>query len=152
MKTRPRQLWLDCLILAIPFKSHILFKSRALCLSLLSQNRRLSISLLSILRPLLKPALPSYTIFFISLPPSPPPPSLTFYGPPPPSSARFCNTRICLNMFFGCFIRLFTCSSPCCTDQFVALYFTHIVIVQIQVYNCEIRYHSTVCRCGVANI
>ena len=74
MKTRPRQLWLDCLILAIPFRSHILFKSRALCLSLLSQNRRLSISLLSILQPLLKPALPSYTIFFISLPPSPPPP------------------------------------------------------------------------------
>ena len=107
MKTRPRQLWLDCLILAIPFRSHILFKSRALCLSLLSQNRRLSISLLSILQPLLKPALPSYTIFFISLPPPPPPPSLTFYGPPPPSSARFCNTRICLNVFF---VVLFLCS------------------------------------------
>ena len=102
MKTRPIQLWLDCLILAIPFKSHILFKSRVLCLSLLSQNRRLSISLLSILQPLLKPALPSYTIFFISLPPSLPP-SLTFYGPPPPSSARFCDTRICLNMFLFLF-------------------------------------------------
>ena len=104
MKTRPIQLWLDCLILAIAFKSHILFKSRALCLSLLSQNRRLSISLLSILQPLLKPALPSYTVFFIS---PPPPPSLTSYVPPPPSSARFCDTRICLNIFF--FV-LFFCS------------------------------------------
>ena len=38
---------------------------------------------------------------------TPPPPSLTSYVPPPPSSARFCDTRICLNIFF--FV-LFFCS------------------------------------------
>ena len=107
MKTRPIQLWLDCLILAIPFKSHILFKSRALCLSLLSQNRRLSISLLSILQPLLKPALPSYTIFFISLPPSLPPIPNILWA----SSPELCEILRYTYLFkYVSFFVLFVCS------------------------------------------
>ena len=53
---------------------------------------------------------------------------------------------------FFCFILLFTSSSPCCKDQFAALYFSCSLIVLVQVYNCEIRHHSLVCCCGFADI
>ena len=42
-----------------------------------------------------------------------------------------------------CFILLFTFSSPCRKDQFPVLYFLQVIIVLIQVYNWEIRHHST---------
>ena len=51
-----------------------------------------------------------------------------------------------------CFILLFTSSSPCRKDQFVVLYFSTSLIVQIQVYNRVIRHHSLVCYCGFADI
>ena len=65
---------------------------------------------------------------------------------------------------FSCFILLFTCPLPCRKDQLAVLY-----VIQVHpddqtqptftscywtdpVYNCEIHHHSTVCRCGLANI
>ena len=56
-----------------PFKSHnILFNARALVLNNTPIKRRLTTSHLPILEPVLKPALPSYTIYSSSLPPSTP--------------------------------------------------------------------------------
>ena len=51
-----------------------------------------------------------------------------------------------------CFIHLFACSSPFRKGQFAVLYFIQVDIVLIQVYNCEIGDHPTVCRCGLAVI
>ena len=53
---------------------------------------------------------------------------------------------------FVCFILLFTSSSPCRKDQFAVSYFSTSLIVLIQVYNWEIRHHSLVCCCGLADI
>ena len=53
--------------------------------------------------------------------------------------------------FFG-FILLFTSSLPCSKDQFAMSYFSTSLIVLIQVYNWEIRHHSLVCCCGLADI
>ena len=47
---------------------------------------------------------------------------------------------------------LFTSSYSCCKDQFVVSYFSTSFIVLIQVYNWEIRHHSLVCCCGLADI
>ena len=47
---------------------------------------------------------------------------------------------------------LFTSSSPCRKDQCANLYFLQVIIVLIQVYNWELRHHSTVWRCGLADI
>ena len=41
---------------------------------------------------------------------------------------------------------MFTSSLPCRKDQFAVLYFLQVIIVLIQVYNWEIRHHSTVCH------
>ena len=57
-----------------------------------------------------------------------------------------------LNIFIFCFILLFTSSSPCRKDQFAVSYFSTSLIVLIQVYNWEIRHHSLVCCCGLADI
>ena len=51
-----------------------------------------------------------------------------------------------------CFILLFTFSSPCRKDLFAVSYFSTSLIVLIQVYNWEIRHHSFVCCCGLADI
>ena len=40
----------------------------------------------------------------------------------------------------------------CRKDQFAVLNFLQVIIVLIQVYDWEIRHHSTVCRCGLADI
>ena len=53
---------------------------------------------------------------------------------------------------FFCFILLFTSSSPRRKDQFAVSYFSTSLIVLIQVYNWEIRHHSLVCCCGLADI
>ena len=58
---------------------------------------------------------------------------------------------ICLNIYFS-FIYLFTSSSPWLKDQFAVSYFATSLIVLIQVYNWEIRQHSLVCCCGLADI
>ena len=57
-----------------------------------------------------------------------------------------------LNTDIFCFILLFTSSSPCRKDQFAVSYFSTSLIVLIQVYNWEIRHHSLVCCCGLAEI
>ena len=49
--------------------------------------------------------------------------------------------QICLNIYFS-FILLFSSSSPCLKDHSAVLYFLQVIIVQIQVYNWEIRHHS----------
>jgi len=59
--------------------------------------------------------------------------------------------QICLIYIF-CFILLFTSSLPYRKDHSAVLYFLQVIIVQIQVYNWEFRHHSTVCRCGLADI
>ena len=59
---------------------------------------------------------------------------------------------ICLNIYFFCFILFFSSSSPCRKDQFGVSYFSSSLIVLIQVYNWEIRHHSFVCCCGLADI
>ena len=51
-----------------------------------------------------------------------------------------------------CFILFFTSSSPCRKDQFAVSYFSTGLIVLIQVYNSEIRHHSLVCYCGLADV
>ena len=59
------------------------------------------------------------------------------------------NGQICLNIYF-CFILLFTSSPPCRKDHSTVLYFLQVIIVQIQVYNWEIRQHSnglSLCTC-----
>ena len=64
-------------------------------------------------------------------------------------------TEILGNLFkyiYFCFILLFTSSSPCHNDQFAFSYFSTSWIVLIQVYNWEIRHHSLVCCCGLADI
>ena len=48
---------------------------------------------------------------------------------------------------FYCFILLFTFSSPCATAVQVIT-----VLIMIQVYNWEIRHHSSVRRCGLADV
>ena len=53
---------------------------------------------------------------------------------------------------FFCFILLFTSSSPCRKDQFAISYFSTSLIVLIRVYNWEIRHHSLVWCCGLADI
>ena len=53
---------------------------------------------------------------------------------------------------FFCFILFFTTSSPSRKDQFAVSYFSTSLIVLIQVYNWEIRHHSLVCSCGLADI
>ena len=53
---------------------------------------------------------------------------------------------------FFCFMLLFTSSSPCRKDQVAVSYFFTSLIVLIQVYNWEIRHHSLVCCCGLADI
>ena len=40
----------------------------------------------------------------------------------------------------------------CRKDQFAVLNFLQVIIVLIQVYDWELRHHSTVCRCGHADI
>ena len=60
---------------------------------------------------------------------------------------------ICLNIYvflFSSFV--YFSSSPCCKDQFAVSYFSTSSIVLIQVYNWEIRHHSLVCCCGLADI
>ena len=42
--------------------------------------------------------------------------------------------------------------SPCRKDQFAVSYFSTRLIVLIQVNNWEIRHHSLVCCCGLADI
>ena len=60
-----------------------------------------------------KLALPSYTIYFNSLPF----PSLTFYGPPPPPSfSRFCDTHISSNRAGVHTSSLLTLIHPSATD------------------------------------
>ena len=55
--------------------------------------------------------------------------------------------------YIFCFLLLFTSSSPCRKDQFAVPYFpTSLIIVRIQVYNWDIRHHSLVCFCGLADI
>ena len=51
-----------------------------------------------------------------------------------------------------CFILLFPSSSPCRKDLFAVSNFSTSLIVLIQVYNWEIRHHSFVCCCGLADI
>ena len=59
---------------------------------------------------------------------------------------------ICLNIYiFVLFFCFNTSSSPCRKDQFAVSYFS-TSIVTIQVYNWEIRHHSLVCCCGLADI
>ena len=53
---------------------------------------------------------------------------------------------------YFCFILLFTSSSPCCKDQFAVSYLSTILIGLIQVCNWEIRHHSLICCCGLADI
>ena len=79
------------LIITIPFRSHILLKSRALGLCLLQPKQEIEyISALNI-TPAIKTRRPQlHNILYFS----PSLKSLTFYGPPSPSSARFCDTRI----------------------------------------------------------
>ena len=43
-------------------------------------------------------------------------------------------------------------SSPCLKDQFAVSHFSTSLIVLIQVYNWEIRHHSLVCCCRLADI
>ena len=81
------------LILATPFKSHIIFKDRALGSSLLHQKEIAYISASKITtavetRP---PQLHDLLYFSPSLP------SLSFYEPPSPSSATVCETRTCIS-------------------------------------------------------
>ena len=57
-----------------------------------------------------------------------------------------------VKLYIFCFIFLFTSSSPCHKDQFTVSYFSTSLIVLIQVYNWEIRHHSLVCCCGLADI
>ena len=67
-----------------------------------------------------------------------------------PSRARLGNLFKYISF---CFILLFTSSSPCRKDQFAVSYFSTSLIVLIQlVYNWEIRHHSLVCCCGLADI
>ena len=42
--------------------------------------------------------------------------------------------------------------SFCRKDQFAVLNFLQVIIVLIQVNDWEIRHHSTVCCCGLADI
>ena len=61
----------------------------------------------------------------------------------PMSTLRSLRGR-CPNLFnFFCITLLFTCSSPCRKDQFAVLNFVQVAIILIQVYNSEIRHHST---------
>ena len=62
-------------------------------------------------------------------------------------------TEILGNLFkyIFCFI-LFTSSSPRRKDQFAVPYFSSSLIVLIQVYNGDIRHHSLVCCCGLADV
>ena len=48
--------------------------------------------------------------------------------------------------------KMFTSSSPSRKDQFAVSYFSTCLIVLIQVYNWEIRHHSLVCCCELADI
>ena len=57
-----------------------------------------------------------------------------------------------LLLFCSGFILLFTSSSPYRKDQFAVRIFLQVVIVLIQVYDWEIRYHSLVCLFGLADI
>ena len=66
-----------------------------------------------------------------------------------PSRARLGNLFKYISF---CFILLFTSSSPCRKDQFAVSYFSTSLIVLIQVYNWEIRHHSLVCCCRLADI
>ena len=47
---------------------------------------------------------------------------------------------------------MFTSSSPCREDQFAVSYFSTSLIGLIQVCNWEIRHHSLICCCGLADI
>ena len=64
-------------------------------------------------------------------------------------------TEILANLFkyiYFCGILLITSSSPCRKDQFAVSYVSKRLIALIQVYNREIRHHSLVCCCGLADI
>ena len=61
-------------------------------------------------------------------------------------------TGLYKNIYIFCVILLFTCPSPCRKAQFAVSYFSTSLIVLIQVYSWEIRHHSLVCCCGLADI
>ena len=73
-----------------------------------------------------------------------------------PEEGLFSNRNIAKgNLFkyiYFCFILLFTSSSPCRKDQSAVSYFSTSLIVLIQVHNWEVRHHSLVCCCELANI
>ena len=61
--------------------------------------------------------------------------------------------QVCLNIYiFVLFFSLLLHRLAVRKNQFAVLYFLQVVIVLIQVYNWEIRHHSTVCRCVLAGI
>ena len=61
--------------------------------------------------------------------------------------------QVCLNIYiFVLFFSLLLHRLAVRKDQFAVLYFVQVIIVLIQVYNWEIRHHSTVCRCVLAGI
>ena len=72
VNTLATQLWLRCLNNSNPIKIPNLFLRQGTRFEFTPTKRRLSISLLPILQPLLKPILPSYAIYSISFPPSHP--------------------------------------------------------------------------------
>ena len=89
--------------------------------------------------------------FLYFTPPLPPPIPNILWA----SSPELCEILRYTYLFkYVSFFVLFVCSLAhrLALRISLSLYILYIVIVQIQVYNCEIRYHSTVCRCGVANI
>ena len=55
-------------------------------------------------------------------------------------------------IFFVLFFSLLLHRLAVRKDQFAVLYFLQVIIVLIQVYNWEIRHHSTVRRCLLADI
>ena len=61
--------------------------------------------------------------------------------------------QVCLNIYiFVLFFSLLLHRLAVRKDQFAVFYFQQVIIVPIQVYNWEIRHHSTVRRCVLAGI
>ena len=68
MNTGSRNFGYPSLIIATPFKSHVLFSNQGNGIEFITPtSRRLIISQLPISKPVLKSALPSHTIYSISL-------------------------------------------------------------------------------------
>ena len=71
--------------------------------------------------------------------------------PPPPHPQRFPTAITFHRVKKSPLINWFTSSPPYHKDQFTVSDFSTSCYWLIQVYNWQIRYHSLVCRCGLAD-